>query len=57
VKSSPISGDDLTGEMAAFDRPGAAREREGFIVVVQKGALERPGAILAAAKRGKWIIA
>jgi hypothetical protein len=37
--------------------PGAARDREGFIAVMQKGTLERPGAILAAAKRSKWIIA
>jgi hypothetical protein len=41
--------------MAAFDTPGAARKREGFIVVVQTGTLERPGAILAAVKRSKWI--
>jgi hypothetical protein len=30
--------------------PGAAGDGEGFIVLVQKGTPERPGAILAAAK-------
>ena len=34
----------------AFDVPGVARDGEGFIVLVQKGTLEQPGAILAAAK-------
>lgn len=41
---------DWTGETATFDVPGAAQEGEGFIVLVQKGAPERPGVILAAAK-------
>ncbi len=41
--------------MAAFDLSGAAREREGFIVVVQTGTLARPDTILAAVKRSKWI--
>jgi hypothetical protein len=30
--------------------PGVARDGEGFIVLVQKGTPERPGAIIAAAK-------
>jgi hypothetical protein len=41
---------DWTGETATFDMPGATRDGEGFIVLVQKGTPERPGAILAAAK-------
>ncbi|MGH6864263.1 MAG: DUF1223 domain-containing protein, partial [Methylocella sp.] len=41
---------DWTGRAATFDMPGAAREGEGFVVLVQKGTPERPGAILAAAK-------
>jgi hypothetical protein len=41
---------DWTGETATFDMPGAARDGEGFIVLMQKGTPERPGAILAAAK-------
>jgi hypothetical protein len=41
---------DWIGQTATFDVPGVARDGEGFIVLVQKGTLERPGAILAAAK-------
>jgi hypothetical protein len=41
---------DWTGETATFDLPGAAKEGEGFVVLVQKGTLDRPGVILAAAK-------
>lgn len=41
---------DWSGETATFDVPGAARDGEGFVVLVQKGTPERPGAILAAAK-------
>jgi hypothetical protein len=41
---------DWIGQAATFDMPGAARDGEGFIVLVQKGTPERPGAILAAAK-------
>ncbi len=41
---------DWTGETATFDMPGAAPYGEGFVVPVQKGTPERPGAILAAVK-------
>ncbi|MGH6811792.1 MAG: DUF1223 domain-containing protein [Methylocella sp.] len=41
---------DWTGQTATFDVPGVARDGEGFVVLVQKGTPERPGAILAAAK-------
>lgn len=41
---------DWTGRTATFDMPGVAREDEGFVVLVQKGTPDRPGAILAAAK-------
>jgi hypothetical protein len=41
---------DWTGKTATFDVPGVARDGEGLVVLVQKGTLERPGAILAAAK-------
>jgi hypothetical protein len=41
---------DWTGETATFDMPGVAPDGEGFVVLVQKGTTERPGAILAAAK-------
>ncbi len=41
---------DWTGETATFDVSGGAPGGEGFVVLVQKGTLERPGAILAAAK-------
>ena len=41
---------DWSGETATFDMPGVARDGEGFVVLVQKGTPERPGAILAAAK-------
>ena len=41
---------DWTGQTATFDMPGSVPEGEGFVVLVQKGTPERPGAILAAAK-------
>jgi hypothetical protein len=41
---------DWTGETATFDMPGGPADGEGFVVLVQKGTPERPGAILAAAK-------
>ncbi|MGI8568567.1 MAG: DUF1223 domain-containing protein [Methylocella sp.] len=41
---------DWTGRTATFDMPDAAHEGEGFVVLVQKGTPEQPGAILAAAK-------
>jgi hypothetical protein len=41
---------DWTGQTATFDMPGTAPDGEGFVVLVQKGTPERPGAILAAAK-------
>jgi hypothetical protein len=41
---------DWSGETATFDVPGATRDGEGFVVLVQKGTPDRPGAILAAAK-------
>lgn len=41
---------DWIGRTATFDVPGVAREDEGFVVLVQKGTPDRPGAILAAAK-------
>ncbi len=41
---------DWTGETATFDVPGGGPGGEGFVVLVQKGTPERPGAILAAAK-------
>jgi hypothetical protein len=43
---------DWSGETATFDVPGAVRDGEGFVVLVQKGTPDRPGAILAAAKTG-----
>jgi hypothetical protein len=41
---------DWTGETVTFELPGFARDGEGFVVLVQQGTPERPGAILAAAK-------
>jgi hypothetical protein len=41
---------EWTSKTATFDIPGVARDGEGFVVLVQKGTPERPGAILAAAK-------
>ena len=41
---------DWTGQTATFEMPGTAANGEGFVVLVRKGTLERPGAILAAAK-------
>jgi hypothetical protein len=41
---------EWTGNTATFSLPGATQDGEGFVVLVQKGTLEHPGAILAAAK-------
>lgn len=41
---------DWTGETATFDVPEARGEDEGYVFLVQRGTLEQPGAILAAAK-------
>ncbi|MCI0467236.1 MAG: DUF1223 domain-containing protein [Beijerinckiaceae bacterium] len=41
---------DWTGGEATFDLPGAPRDGEGFVILVQKGTPERPGPILAAVK-------
>ena len=41
---------DWIGQTGTFDLPGTTGGDEGFIVLVQKGTLERPGAFLAAAK-------
>jgi len=41
---------DWSGQTATFDMPGTARDGEGFVVLMQNGTLERPGAIIAAAK-------
>jgi hypothetical protein len=41
---------DWNGQTATFEMPGRAPDGEGFVVLVQKGTPERPGAILAAAK-------
>jgi hypothetical protein len=41
---------DWTGAAATFNLPDPPRDGEGFVVLVQKGTPERPGAILAAAK-------
>lgn len=41
---------DWSGESATFALPGSPGLGEGFVVLVQKGTPERPGAILAAAK-------
>ena len=41
---------EWTGNTATFSLPGATQDGEGFVVLVQKGTLERPGAILAAVK-------
>lgn len=41
---------DWTGETATFDLPGEKQDDEGYVVLLQRGALERPGVILAAAK-------
>lgn len=41
---------DWTGATATFDIPETRGEDEGYVVLVQRGTLEQPGAILAAAK-------
>jgi hypothetical protein len=41
---------DWTGSTATFQVPELRGEDEGYVVLVQKGTLEKPGAILAAAK-------
>ncbi len=41
---------EWTGSNATFQTPDARGEDEGFVVLVQKGTLEKPGAILGAAK-------
>ncbi len=41
---------DWTGETATFDMPEARGDDEGYVVLVQRGTLEQPGAILGAAK-------
>jgi hypothetical protein len=41
---------DWTGQTATFEMPRPPADDEGFVVLVQKGTPERPGAILAAAK-------
>jgi hypothetical protein len=41
---------DWTGESATFEMPVSRDEEEGYVVLLQRGALERPGVILAAAK-------
>ena len=41
---------EWTGNPATFSLPGVTQEGEGFVVLVQKGTLEHPGAILAASK-------
>lgn len=39
-----------TGETATFTLPEAGAENEGYIVLLQKGSIDKPGAILGAAK-------
>ncbi len=41
---------EWTGATATFNLPGTPQDGEGFVVLVQKGTPERPGAILAAVK-------
>jgi hypothetical protein len=41
---------DWTGTTETFSLPGTPQDGEGFVVLVQKGTPERPGAILAAVK-------
>ena len=41
---------DWTGAAATFNLPGTPQDGEGFVVLVQMGTPERPGAILAAVK-------
>ncbi|WP_026607304.1 DUF1223 domain-containing protein [Methylocapsa acidiphila] len=41
---------EWTGSNATFDMPDARSDDEGYVVLVQRGTLEQPGAILAAAK-------
>jgi hypothetical protein len=41
---------DWTGESETYTIPYVPEDGEGFVVLVQKGTPERPGAILAAAK-------
>ncbi|WOJ88256.1 DUF1223 domain-containing protein [Methylocapsa polymorpha] len=41
---------DWTGATATFDVPETRGEDEGYVVLVQRGTLEQPGAILGAAK-------
>lgn len=43
---------DWTGETATFDLLESRGEDEGYVVLVQQGTLEKPGAILGAAKTG-----
>jgi len=41
---------EWTGATATFDMPETRGDDEGYVVLVQRGTLETPGAILAAAK-------
>jgi hypothetical protein len=41
---------DWIGQTATFDMPGTARDGDGFIVLLQKGTPEQPGAIIGAAQ-------
>ncbi len=41
---------EWTGERATFRLPDSREEGEGYVVLLQKGSLDKPGAILGAAK-------
>jgi hypothetical protein len=41
---------EWTGATATFDMPESRSDDEGYVVLVQRGTLETPGVILAAAK-------
>jgi hypothetical protein len=41
---------DWTGSMARFTFPESRAEDEGYVILLQKGTIEKPGAILGAAK-------
>jgi hypothetical protein len=41
---------DWTGATARFTFPESREEDEGYVILLQKGTIEKPGAILAAAK-------
>ncbi len=41
---------DWTGAMATFSFPDSHADDEGYVILLQKGTMEKPGPILGAAK-------